>query len=311
MTSAFRMAVAAAVAVTGAACGGDTDLRGHQPAEQSAPVAVGTTPAGGAAARVVDTVLPSGGPAATVPAAREAAVGTSGSTGGTSAATPATVTASAKADPAAKAAATSARKRVVLGTVDLTGIGYDKGDPTAPITVVNFSDFGCPYCAQFSLQTYPALEREYVSTGKVYFKYVPFVMGMFPNGDKAARASECAGDQGRFWQMHDRIYEAQRTWKQTRDPWPGLTGLAEAEGLDMKEFNRCVADHRTEPRTRRASRAADDLGVRATPSFAINGRAVEGALPLEEFRRILDAMLLLDKSRQDGGAGLRAPVERP
>ncbi|HEU5175191.1 MAG TPA: DsbA family protein [Gemmatimonadaceae bacterium] len=301
MNRTFRVAVAAAVAVAGAACGGDTDLRGHQPADQAAPAAAATMPAGDgavpASAGAVDTVLPSGSPAATVPAAREAARVTADSAGATSAAAPATVTASAKASPGAKATATSGRKRVVLGKVDLTEIGYDKGDPKAPITVVNFSDFGCPYCAQFSLQTYPALEREYVNTGKVYFKYVPFVMGMFPNGDKAARASECAGDQGRFWQMHDRIYEAQRTWKQTRDPWPGLAGLAEAEGLDMKEFNRCVADHRTEPRTRRASRAAEDLGVRATPSFAINGRAVEGALPLEEFRRILDAMLLLQESR--------------
>jgi protein-disulfide isomerase len=281
MNWTFRMAVAGAVAVASAACGGDTDLRGHQPAEQAAAVAVGTSPAGDAAVRMADTA-----PAAPATVTTSAKVA------------PAAKTAPrAKDAPGAKSAATSGRKRVVLGKVDLTEIGYDKGDPKAPITVVNFSDFGCPYCAQFSLQTYPALEREYVSTGKVYFKYVPFVMGMFPNGDKAARASECAGDQGRFWQMHDRIYEAQRTWKQTRDPWPGLTGLAEAEGLDMKEFNRCVADHRTEPRTRRASRAAEDLGVRATPSFAINGRAVEGALPLEEFRRILDAMLLLEKSR--------------
>lgn len=69
----------------------------------------------------------------------------------------------------------------MLGSTDLTGIGYDRGSVTAPVVIIDFSDFGCPYCGQFSLETYPALEREYVTTGKVLFKYVPFLVGMFPH----------------------------------------------------------------------------------------------------------------------------------
>lgn len=296
MKTTIRTAAIAAAVTTLAACGGDTDLRGYQPAGEAPPSAVVSPGDTALVAQGADTALAGG--AATVPSAAAAATAPSGATAPSpAAAAPSTVPASAAAAPAPKTAAASGRKRVVLGEVDLTEIGYDKGDPKAPVTVVNFSDFGCPYCAQFSLQTYPALEREYIATGKVYFKYVPFVMGMFPNGDKAARASECAADQGKFWEMHDRIYAAQKTWKQARDPWPAFAALAEKEGLDVKTFTHCANDHRTEPRTRRASRAADELGVRATPSFAINGRAVEGALPLEEFRRILDAMLLMEQAK--------------
>ena len=181
------------------------------------------------------------------------------------------------------------RRRVMIGTADVTNIGYDRGNPNAPVVMINFSDFGCPYCASFSLQTYPELEREFVATGKVYYKHVPFVMGMFPNGQQAARASECAADQGKFWPMHDRIYATQRDWKRARDPWVPLVNAAVGAGLDTTAFRRCFNDHRTEPRTRRASNIASDLGVRATPSFVVNGRPIEGALPLAEFRRILDA----------------------
>ncbi|MHB8839651.1 MAG: DsbA family protein, partial [Gemmatimonadaceae bacterium] len=107
----------------------------------------------------------------------------------------------------------SAPRRVVIGGVDLTGIGYDTGSPGAPIVMVDFSDFGCPFCGRHALETQPALEREFVATGKVFYKYVPFVMGMFPNGDVAARAAECAAEQGKLWEMHDALYADHSAWK--------------------------------------------------------------------------------------------------
>src|SRR5690625_6346899 len=80
--------------------------------------------------------------------------------------------------------------------VDLTGVGYDLGDPCAPISIVEFSDFGCHFCRQFATETFPTLEREYIETGKVRWKYIPFVLGIFPNGDRAAIAGVCAAQQG-------------------------------------------------------------------------------------------------------------------
>ncbi len=174
-----------------------------------------------------------------------------------------------------------------MNGIDLTGVGYDEGSPTAPVVVVNFSDFGCPYCATFARETYPPLAREFVQTGQVLFKYVPFAMGIFPNGKQAARASECAAEQGKFWPMHARLYARQRDWKNTIKAYPVFREEALRLGLDEPRFARCYDTRRTDRRTEAASIQARRLGLRATPTFFIDGRAVEGALPLPQFQLLL------------------------
>jgi protein-disulfide isomerase len=185
----------------------------------------------------------------------------------------------------------ASQTRVVVRDVDLTGIGYDLGSPDAPIQVVELSDFGCPYCASFALETEPELMREFVASGKVYWKYVPFVIGMFPNGDAAARAVECAADEGRFWPARDSIYAHQSAWKRAGDPLPVLRRVVESAGVDGERFAGCWSADRGRARTSRANAAATRLGVRATPTFFINGRMVEGALPVSVFRGGLRQML--------------------
>lgn len=193
--------------------------------------------------------------------------------------------------PPATASSERSPRRVVVQGVDLTGVGYDKGSPTAPLVVVNFSDFGCPFCGSFARQTEPAIEKDYVQTGKVFFKYVPFVMGMFPNGDEAAHAVECAAEQGRFWPMHDALYTNQTEWKKARDPLADFERYAKGNGLDVARFAKCYAIPDVNPSTMRANVAAGRLGIRVTPSFIVNGKGVEGALPLPQFRQLLDAAL--------------------
>lgn len=178
-------------------------------------------------------------------------------------------------------------RRVVVGGVDFTGIGYDKGSPTAPIVILDFSDFGCPYCGSHSRQTLPELEREFIATGKVFYKYVPLVMGSFPNGNTAARAAECAAEEGKFWAMHDRLFAGQQEWRKNSAPTPIYERYARELGLDAPSFAACLEDGRTEARTRRASEGARQLGIRATPTFAIDGEGIEGALPLDAFQKFL------------------------
>lgn len=187
--------------------------------------------------------------------------------------------------------ADGAPARVVLHGVDLTGVGYDVGDPKAPIVMVEFSDFGCPYCAQHAREAFPALERDFIATGKVFYKHVPFVMGMFPNGDRAARAAECAGEQGRFWPMHDSVYARQADWKRGREPDAVLTAAARATVPDVPRWATCYVGDAQRARTQAANVGAQRLGVRATPTFFINGQLVEGALPLPVMRNGLNAML--------------------
>lgn len=181
-------------------------------------------------------------------------------------------------------------KRVTLYGVDLTGVGYDKGRPDAPITIVEFSDFGCPFCGSHARQTMPSLEREFIATGKVFYKYVPFVMGMFPNGQQAARTAECAAEQGQFWPMHDKLYAVQNDWKRSLSPFDLLQGYAAELGLDRERFRACYTKYEFHPRTRTTNERADQLGIRATPTIFVNDRAIEGALPLPQFRQLLTEM---------------------
>lgn len=172
-------------------------------------------------------------------------------------------------------------------TLDLRQLGYGRGAPDAPVTVIEFSDFGCPYCGVFALQTYPELAREFVETGQVRWQFVPMVLGIFPNGDAAARAAECAGEQDGFWPMHDLLFQTQREWKGSGDPLSLFTGYAQRLQLDAERFASCYREDRGRERIRLNNHVAELAGIRATPTFLVEGRMVEGALPAEQFRMLL------------------------
>jgi len=181
---------------------------------------------------------------------------------------------------------------VRAGWTDVLAVGspgYDRGAKVAPVTVVEFADFGCRYCASFTAEAYPPLAAEFVRTGKVRWMEVPFALGMFPNGDAAARAASCAAQQGRepFAKIHDRLFAAQGAWQDAPEPAPLFQSYARAAGLDLTRYASCYASDATEARVRAANDLADRMGVRATPTFFINGRRLEGALPAADFRTLL------------------------
>jgi protein-disulfide isomerase len=184
-------------------------------------------------------------------------------------------------DSAAAVAATDA-------TPVASDVGYSTGLEDAPVTVIEFSDFGCPYCAQFALNTYPGIHGEFVLSGQVRWVYVPFVLGIFPNGEGAARAAECAGDQDRFWPMHDVLYDRQPEWRREGASETLFEGYAEEVGLDVASFRTCYAEDHPAERIATSNRLARQASVRATPTFLVNGRPVEGALPPEHFRALLE-----------------------
>ncbi len=171
--------------------------------------------------------------------------------------------------------------------------GYDRGATRADVTVIEFADFGCRYCARFTSESYPRIAAEFVATGRVRWRYVPFVLGMFSNGELAARAAECAGEQGRaaFGRLHDRLYQRRDAWMNVGDPAVLFGSLAGEARLDAARFASCYRSEAAGQRVRASNALAERLGVFSTPTFFINGRRVEGALPAEEFRTLLlDAM---------------------
>lgn len=176
--------------------------------------------------------------------------------------------------------------------IPLAELGYAEGSEDAPVRIVEFSDFGCGYCRAFHEETYPVLRREFVETGQVHWKYVPFILGIFANAEEAALAGECAGEQGGFHAMADLLYENQRQWKNTAEPGDLFAAYAREAGLDAARFSSCVSDRARMERVASGTRIAQRLGIRGTPTFFIVGYApIQGALPLETFREVLRAVL--------------------
>lgn len=181
------------------------------------------------------------------------------------------------------------------------------GDPNAPVKIVEYSDYQCPFCERFSEQTEPLIVENYVSTGRVYFTYRSagnWVSGNIGGGktesEDAAKAAYCAGDQNKYWEMHDMLFanligEDVGSFADRR-----LLSIAEAAGLDMGQFEECYSSNKYQDQTDQDLKDALQAGVNGTPSFVVTytdagGQEVtqllEGAQPFEAFQQSIEAAL--------------------
>ena len=193
----------------------------------------------------------------------------------------------------------------------ITEIGFNSGSPDAPIKVLEFSDFGCGYCRRFHAETFPTLVEDYIETGKVEWKYVTFVSGMFPNGRAAAFAAECAGEQERFAPMRDLLYERQSEWKRQSNPAGALEALAVEAGADAEQYRECVAEERPLPRIRSGFVAGARIGVRGTPTFLVNGMPLVGAQPIGLWADIFTVVEAEAAAAKGAGGQGSSPDARP
>jgi protein-disulfide isomerase len=166
------------------------------------------------------------------------------------------------------------------------GPGPSRGFPSAPVTVVELSDFQCTYCRKFRWETLPALEEEYIQPGKMRFVYRHLAV-LGKASVQAAEAASCAHDQQRFWEYHDKLFEQKGVlaFSQTR-----LKGYAKELGLDTKAFGECVDGRKHAQRVEAETVLGQALGANGTPAFLIKGQLLMGAHPVETFRRVLDGM---------------------
>lgn len=179
------------------------------------------------------------------------------------------------------------------GATEIASLGYDQGSTGAPVRVVEFSDYGCGFCRKFHIETWPTLKEEYVDTDKVLWKTVPFVIGNWASSLDASLGGECAVGQGKAERMTELLFERQSEWKGASDPAPPIAAIAEAAGLDMAAYRTCIDESTYLWRVQAHTSLARQAGVRATPTFFVVGYApVQGALPLELFREILDTVLV-------------------
>jgi protein-disulfide isomerase len=158
-----------------------------------------------------------------------------------------------------------------------------RGPAAATVTIVEWSDYECPYCKR-AQEVLRRLQVEFPDTLRLVFKDFP--LRSHPGAVPAASAARCAGAQGRYWEYHDLLFAAQPDF--ARDQ---LIGYARRLGLDVEPFRQCLDDGRFLDAVRGDQREGVQAGVRATPTFFINQRKIEGALPLEEFRAAVEQAL--------------------
>jgi protein-disulfide isomerase len=173
--------------------------------------------------------------------------------------------------------------------VSLAGVGHDLGAVTARVFIVEFADFGCSYCSKFNVETYPKVDSAYIKPGTVRWKMIPFVTGMFRNSREVAEAAECSDEQGAFWKMHDLLYAKQKEWKASSSIGTLLAKYAAQLKLEPAAFRRCLANPEIRRRIQRHDAMAQQLGIRGTPTFYVNGRIAPGAIPFDLFKQVITA----------------------
>lgn len=193
-----------------------------------------------------------------------------------------------RSDTATVAAAPAAPADSDAVRADLARI---QGSPTAPVWVIEVSDFQCPYCKQWHDQVYKKLRDEYVSTGKVRLAYVNFPLAQHAHAGPAAEAAMCAGAQGKFWEMHDALFTSQDKWAGLPSTAEHFHSLAGTTGVDIKRWLECVRSGKMRPWIQADHDRAERAGAASTPSFMIGDQLLVGAQPIENLRNAIDSAL--------------------
>ena len=149
--------------------------------------------------------------------------------------------------------------------------GITKGDPNAPITIVEFADYSCPGCGQFALQIKPQMDLQLVQSGKAKFVYYDFpLISIHPHSFLAARAARCANDVGKFWEYQDQLFRNQATWAMKGAIESDLMDYAAAVALDEGDFEACLKSEAFADVVSANMRLAEELGVNSTPTIMIS-----------------------------------------
>ena len=177
------------------------------------------------------------------------------------------------------------------------GNAPSRGSASAPLVLVEFSDYECPFCIRHFTQTMPELEREYISTGKLRYVFMDFPIDqLHPGALKGHEAARCGGEQGKFWEMHQRLFTPAGSHGADR-----LKALASQVGLDRAKFDACLDSGKMQAPVRASVDRASQLGADGTPQMYLgvadaNGafrviRSIRGAVPFTQMKSVIDELL--------------------
>ncbi len=162
------------------------------------------------------------------------------------------------------------------------------GDPNAPVKIVEFTDYQCPFCARHFTETYGKLKENYIDTGKVYYMIRDYPLSFHANAEDAAVAARCAGKSGKYLEMHDAMFENQTEWESLPDANEQLAKYASELGINIRS---CQKDESVRQAVQADLALGSELGVSGTPAFFINGTLVVGAQPYATFEQEIESRL--------------------
>jgi len=203
------------------------------------------------------------------------------------------------------------------GTVGIAGRPM-LGEADALVTIVEFSDYQCPFCRRYSLTVFPILKREYIDTGKVRYVFRDFPLtSIHQQAEKAHESAHCAGEFNQYWEMHDLLFQNQKDLT-----LPSLKHYAAELGLNSLNFEECLESGKYQVAIQKDVADGTAAGIRGTPSFfigksgpqdSITGTIIRGAQPLANFRTVIDQLLSKPGSKADAPpeAGEPSPTHQP
>ncbi len=168
--------------------------------------------------------------------------------------------------------------------------GTSKGSPSAPVTIILYSDFQCAHCQQFALTTEKQLDKAYIETGKVRLIFKHRVI-FGEESMQAAEASECAAEQDKFWPYYDLLMQVQASPRQDDLPTSKLQDLAELAGLDMATFNTSLGSGKYRQKVILDDTQGRALGIEGSPTFFVNGLMIEATPSFKDFQKLIESML--------------------
>jgi len=190
-----------------------------------------------------------------------------------------------KNNPSAPRAANEAPAAVV----DDGFRGYTMGSDSAPVEVTEYGDFECPACAGFAVIQMPTIKEQLITTGKLRWRYRDYPLPMHPYARLAAHAAQCAGEQGKFWEMHDQLF-MNHSWAQTgKNPTGLFRDMARAAGVDVGRYEACLQSGKFAARIEFSRQEGEQRLVNGTPTFYINGKMYTGRNNSDAFKAAIDS----------------------
>lgn len=181
----------------------------------------------------------------------------------------------------------------VLGAEDQAAITQSatavKGDEKAKVTIVEFSEYQCPFCKTYVDEAYAKIMAEYGSKVRYIFRDYP--LSFHQHAQKTAQAARCAGDQKKYWEFHDLLFKEQEVWSKAENIEEKLMSYAIGLGLNESEFKTCLEAEKHKSTIQADFELGQKVGVQGTPSFFVNGQMLVGAQPFENFKALIDQEL--------------------